>query len=74
MEISKTNMTEQILTQNVKSYNVYYPKTFSKSAIYTFQAEVHNESLIQVSKTSSYWSYQCGLVTAQYQQVTPSVI
>jgi hypothetical protein len=74
MEISRTNLTEQVLTQNVKSMNVYFPSTFSKSAIYTFQAEVHNESLVQVSKTSSYYSYQCGIVSAQYQQVTPSVL
>lgn len=74
MELSRTNMTEQVLTQNVKSFNIYFPQTFSKSAIYTFQSEVHNESLVQVSKTISYYSYQCGLVSAQYQQVTPSVI
>ena len=71
---SKTNTTGQVLTQNVKSLSVYFPKTFSKSAIYTFQAEIHNETLTQISKTSSYYSYQCGLVSSQYQQVTPSIL
>jgi hypothetical protein len=71
---SKTNTTGQVLVQNVKSLSVYFPKTFSKSAIYTFQTEVHNETLTQISKTSSFYSYQCGLVSAQYQQVTPAII
>jgi len=82
MVVSKTNTTGQVLTQNVKSltintlasaYNTS-PITFSKSAIYSFQTEVHNETLTKISSTSSYYSYQCGLVSASYQQVTPSVI
>jgi hypothetical protein len=71
---SKTNVTGQVLTQNVKALSIYFPKTFSKTAIYSFQAEVHNETLTQISRTSSYYSYQCGLVSAQYQQVTPAVL
>ncbi len=81
MVASKTNTTGQVLTENVKSLTINTlatanssPITLSKSAIYSFQAEVHNETLTQISKTSSYYSYQCGLVSAQYQQVTPSII
>jgi hypothetical protein len=71
---SKTNTTGQVLVGNVKSLNVYFSKTFAKTAIYTFQAEVHNETLTRISSTSSFYSYQCGLVSAQYQQVTPAVL
>jgi hypothetical protein len=79
---SRTNLTGQVSFEKVKSltintlssaYNTT-PITFDKSAIYSFQTEVHNETLTKVSSTSSYYSYQCGLVSAQYQQVTPSII
>jgi hypothetical protein len=75
---SKTNTTGQLLDQTVKPLTLYYPKTFSKTAIYTFQAELHNESVYNTIKSStttvSAYEYQCGLVSPTYQQVTPSVI
>ncbi len=78
---SRTNTTGQILTENVKSLTINTltsantsPITFSKNAIYAFQSEAHNETLTQVSKTSSYYSYQCAVVSTQYQQVTPAVL
>ena len=71
---SRTNTTGQVLTQNLKSLTVYYSKTFSKSAIYTFAAIAHNETFTQISKTSGFYSYQCGITSTQYQQVTPAIL